>query len=84
MNNSRIEQIANIGFFLSIILYVLWKVPPNTVAVISAYAGLVVSLITAILAVVMMVRKTDGRAITLHKIVLMLPLLWFLRNTISW
>ena len=84
MNNSRIEQSANIAFFISIILYVLWRVTPYSIALVSGYAGIVVSLLTTILAVVMIVKKTDGKGITVHKIVLMLPLLWFLRNVIAW
>ena len=78
MSSNRIENLANGGFFAAIIAYVLWRVTPNNIAVYCFYAGLLLSLITAVLAVVMMVKKTDGKAFTLHKVVLCLPLVWFL------
>lgn len=84
MNNKQIELAANIGFFASVVLYVLCRVLPYSIALITAYGGLLVSLVTAILAIIMMVKKTDGKGITLHKIVLMIPLLWFMMNAVSY
>lgn len=83
MTNEQIETAGNIGLLISVVLYVLWRVLPYNMALISAYAGLVVSLITAVIAVIMIVKKTDGKGFTLHKIVLMIPLLWFLMNAVS-
>ena len=84
MNNKQIELAANIGLIASVVLYVLWRVLPYSFALIAAYGGLIVSLVTAILAIIMMVKKTDGKGITLHKIVLMIPLLWFMMNAVSY
>ena len=84
MNNKQIELAANIGLIASVVLYVLWRVLPYSFALIAAYGGLIVSLVTAIIAIIMMVKKTDGKGVTLHKIVLMIPLLWFMMNAVSY
>ena len=84
MNNNQIELAANIGLIASVVLYVLWRVLPYSFALIAAYGGLISSLVTAIIAIIMMVKKTDGKGVTLHKIVLMIPLLWFMMNAVSY
>lgn len=83
MGNKQIELAANIGLLASVVLYVLWRFLPYDMALIAAYAGIAASLVTALLAIVMIVKKTDGKRITLHKIVLMIPLVWFLMNAVS-
>ena len=83
MGNKQIELAANIGLLASVVLYVLWRFLPYDMALIAAYAGIAVSLVTALLAIVMIVKKTDGKRITLHKIVLIIPLVWFLMNAVS-
>ncbi len=82
MNKNRIETAANIGFFAAIILYFVWRFTSYQTSITSGFLGLVVSLATAILAIVMIVKKTDGHGITLHKVVLCLPLFWFLLHQI--
>ena len=83
MSNKQLELAANIGLLVSVVLYILWRFLPYSMAMIAAYAGIVVSFITAALAVVMIVKKTDGKGFTLHKLVLMIPLLWFLMQAVA-
>jgi hypothetical protein len=84
MNNKHIESAANIGLLASVVFYVFRPVVPYTTALIVAYIGFIISIATAALGVYMMVKKTDGKGITLHKIVLMIPLLWYLLNVVSY
>ena len=81
----NIEKLANIGLGLSILIYGLWflrnlcDIYNNTFAIIIAYSGLIISAITLGLSLWMMIKHYNGKGITLHRIILILPFIWFIR-----